>query len=268
MSLKLSNNNYKVYKHTVPNGKVYIGITHQNVLSRWAGGFGYQTQIYFWRAIVKYGWINIKHEILYENLSKEDAQKKEIELIKKYNSQDYKYGYNIDMGSDHLASEDNRRKASEAKKGKKWSERRRLASLEYFEHFQGRTVYKYDKEGKLIEVFKTVAGAARDAKVSVETLRSRLKNNKKMPTYDYYYSYGKFENIGEPYKSNNYHMAAVDMYDMSMNHIKTFKSISEAGRFLGTGGTKHISDVCKGKRLSSNGYIWRYHNENKDNKIA
>ena len=30
-------NNFTVYKHTSPNGKVYIGITMQNPIRRWNG---------------------------------------------------------------------------------------------------------------------------------------------------------------------------------------------------------------------------------------
>ena len=270
MNLQLSDNHYKVYKHTTPNGKVYIGITHQNPLTRWAGGFGYQTQTYFWRAIVKYGWINIKHEILYDNLSEEEAKQIEVRLIKEYNSQDINCGYNIMPGGDvHYEMEKEiKKKISKSKTGKKWSERRRVAALEYFNYYQGRLVYKYDKEGNLIQTFNTVASAARDAGLSVETLRSRLRLNKKQDKYEFLYSYGKFEDMGIPYENGAYVKAAVDMYDMSMNFIRTFESTAEANKFLGYKGSGHISDVCKGKRLSFKGYIWRYHNENQDNKIA
>ena len=34
--------------------------------------------------IIKYGWDNFEHEIVYENLSQREAQEKEIELIFKY----------------------------------------------------------------------------------------------------------------------------------------------------------------------------------------
>lgn len=269
MSSELSNNsNYCVYKHTAPNGKVYIGITHRKPRERWAGGFGYNTQIYFWRAIVKYGWDNFKHEILFDNISRKEAEQKEIELIQEYKSNDINHGYNIDLGHDHLKSKELREKMAEAKRGKKWSERRRLAAIEYFEHFQGRTVYKYDEKGNLVFTFNTVGAAARDAGVSPETLRSRLKHNKKHPKFKFYYSYGKFEDMGKPYENGNYVKAPVDMYDMSLNYLRTFGSLTEAGKFVGINGTGHINDVCKGKRLSCNGYIWRYHNENTDNKIA
>ena len=89
---------YTVYKHTAPNGKVYIGITKINPLRRWRNGYGYKGQEYFYRAILKYGWDNFKHEILYTGLTKEQAQAKEIELIELYKATDSDYGYNIHKG--------------------------------------------------------------------------------------------------------------------------------------------------------------------------
>lgn len=44
--------------------------------------------------------------------------------------------------------------------------------------------------------------------------------------------------------------------------INIFSSVSEAAKFMGgKEKTTHISEVCKGKRLSAYGYIWRYHTE-------
>ena len=51
-----------------------------------------------YNAIKKYGWENIKHKILFEGLTKEEAEQKEIELIKQYNLTNDKYGYNIEKG--------------------------------------------------------------------------------------------------------------------------------------------------------------------------
>ena len=53
---------------------------------------------YFTNAIKKYGWANIEHKILYTNLSKEEAEQKEIELIKEYKSNKREYGYNLTEG--------------------------------------------------------------------------------------------------------------------------------------------------------------------------
>ena len=89
---------YTVYKHTTPNNKIYIGITKLNVKRRWLSGYGYQNNKYFFDDIVKYGWKNINHEILFENLTKKEAEEKEIQLIAMYKSNDNSYGYNISSG--------------------------------------------------------------------------------------------------------------------------------------------------------------------------
>ncbi|AAV30164.1 putative truncated GIY-YIG endonuclease [Lactobacillus phage LL-Ku] len=47
----MNSENYKVYKHTTPNNKVYIGITKLDVNKRWKNGNGYKHNQYFTRAI-------------------------------------------------------------------------------------------------------------------------------------------------------------------------------------------------------------------------
>ena len=93
---------YCVYKHTCPNGKVYIGITGHEPLKRWNNGYGYIGNRHFYSAILKYGWDNIIHEILCENINKEDACAKETEYIKLYKSNIPEYGYNNTSGGDGL----------------------------------------------------------------------------------------------------------------------------------------------------------------------
>ena len=106
---------YSVYMHTTPSGKRYIGITCQDPKIRWGNGSNYKKQPYFSNAIKKFGWNNIKHEVLYTALTKEEAEQKERELIAFYNSADRKYGYNIDLGgkSKGRCSEETRKKISE-----------------------------------------------------------------------------------------------------------------------------------------------------------
>ena len=109
---------YSVYIHIFPNQKVYIGITKQEVKKRWKLGEGYKGQDYVYKAIKKYGWANIEHKILYTNLSKEEAEQKEIELIKEYKSNKREYGYNLtEGGSCPEFTEEVRRKISESRKG-------------------------------------------------------------------------------------------------------------------------------------------------------
>lgn len=96
----MHNELFIVYKHTSPSNKVYIGITKQKTYKRWRGGCGYLHNMFFKAAINKYGWSNFKHEILYENLSQEEAMQLEIQLIAEYNSTNHKCGYNITKGGD------------------------------------------------------------------------------------------------------------------------------------------------------------------------
>ena len=84
--------NWIVYKHTSPSGKVYIGITNQP-----ANRMGYISSPYFFGAIVKYGWINIQHEILFSDLE-EEAKETEKRLIRIYKEQNV--SYNITDGGD------------------------------------------------------------------------------------------------------------------------------------------------------------------------
>lgn len=92
-------NNYKVYMHKFPNNKVYIGITCQKVKDRWKNR--YVGCPFMFNAIKKYGWKNIEHIVLYEYLTKEEAEQKEIKLIAYYKSNQRKYGYNIENGGNH-----------------------------------------------------------------------------------------------------------------------------------------------------------------------
>ena len=114
-------NNYKVYIHIFPNNKVYIGVTGQkDVKTRWNSGYGYKNNQYMTNAIMKYGWDNVIHKILYTNLKKEEAEEIEIKLIKEYKADNKRYGYNIEYGGCHngKTSEITRKRISEANKGK------------------------------------------------------------------------------------------------------------------------------------------------------
>lgn len=85
---------YSLYIHTnLINRKKYIGITSQPCSYRWGvDGKGYNNQPKFFNAIQKYGWNNFRHEIIYTNLSKEEALEKETQLIRKLDT--IKNGYN------------------------------------------------------------------------------------------------------------------------------------------------------------------------------
>ena len=137
---------YCVYKHTNrANGKVYIGVTSQRPRDRWDSGWGYQKNKHFWDAIQKSGWENFDHEILFRDLTQEEAFAKEQELILEYGSSDYRKGYNCSTGGEcgavgcsgekhHMYgkhhTEETRKRISLSKQGVPWSQARREASLD------------------------------------------------------------------------------------------------------------------------------------------
>ena len=89
---------YSIYRHISPAGKSYIGITMQNPERRFQNGYGYKTQIAFYRAIQKYGWENFRHEILEENLTEKEACEKEAYYISKVYKSFAPNGYNTREG--------------------------------------------------------------------------------------------------------------------------------------------------------------------------
>lgn len=110
---------YSVYMHTTPNNKKYIGITGKEPKKRWCGGSGYFYNREFHKAIKHYGWGKIKHEILYTNLSKEEAESKEVELIAKYDTTNPKKGFNYTKGGNHVGMTSDATKAILSSKARK-----------------------------------------------------------------------------------------------------------------------------------------------------
>lgn len=93
---------YCIYTHTnKTNGKVYVGLTSMIPEERWSNGKGYHKGTYFRNAIDKYGWNNFKHEIIKDNLTKEEASYWEQYYISFYNSTDRQCGYNMSSGGEH-----------------------------------------------------------------------------------------------------------------------------------------------------------------------
>lgn len=120
-------NKFTVYMHITPNGKRYIGITCRKPEYRWNHGRGYEKNSHFFNAILKFGWDNIQHLIISENMTKEEACSLEQLLIKMYHTTDEKFGYNQSMGGECGSfgvefTEERKRKIGDAHKGMKHTE--------------------------------------------------------------------------------------------------------------------------------------------------
>lgn len=140
------NNNYTIYIHINKiNNKVYIGQTSQIPQKRWDNGKGYQTSSKFYNAILKYGWDNFEHKILFTNLSLEQANSKQQQLIQYYHSTEDQYGYNLTSGGTNFKhSEQTKRKIGQSnhisQQGKQWSQYQRQIISQKFKG-QGNPFY-------------------------------------------------------------------------------------------------------------------------------
>lgn len=123
---------YSVYVHIAPNGKMYVGITKQRPIRRWHGGHGYRNQPKFYNAIKKYGWNNFYHGVLVENISEDSACALEQYLIKRYNT--ISNGYNQTTGGTigytHSCSEDTKQLISLRHKGRTLSPEHKAKACE------------------------------------------------------------------------------------------------------------------------------------------
>ena len=90
---------FLVYEHVFPNGKKYIGIT-SNAKARFRNGKGYEAQGKIANAIKHYGWDNIQHNIIVDDLTKEQAEKLEKYLIAELHTIDE--GYNTAIGGENV----------------------------------------------------------------------------------------------------------------------------------------------------------------------
>lgn len=190
------NKKYYVYRHTSPSGKCYIGITSLDPHKRWKNGSNYKTSPCFYNAILKYGWKNITHEILFIGLSKCEAEAKEKELIAFYKSDQRKFGYNLATGG-HLGShhgEETLKKMSEASL-KMWgregfrenwvSKRIGVPKSEETKQKQSvsahlrtdnkRPVIQMDLEGNILNIFTGLRVASRETGVNTASISKCCK---------------------------------------------------------------------------------------------
>lgn len=201
--------NYCVYKHTAPNGKMYIGITCQEPEKRWDSGYGYYKNEHFFNAIKKYGWDNFIHEILVIGLTKEEACQKEIELIAFYKSNQREFGYNKSPGGSapfkgrHL-SEDTKRKMSMSHIGLTRDENYRhnisVSKMGSKNGMFGKTgalnhnskaVIMYDLDNKELCIFESMADANRELGLPEGAFKliSACCRGKKNTAYGYIWRY-------------------------------------------------------------------------------
>ena len=250
-------NNYVVYKHTAPNGKVYIGITIQEPEARWKNGKGYANNDHFTNAINKYGWDSISHEILKEGLSLEEACEEETMLIEKYKSYDRDYGYNKDFGggvsrvreetkkklSEKAKNlwEDSefRKKATSGMKGKKRSAESR------------KNISKAQKKRFESEEERRKTAASMRGKKHTEEQKKKISES----LLEFYSNEENLEALRAKRRVTNKKIHAVKV--ICVEKGKVYDSIRDASEELQVN-QQNISACCRGRRKTCGGYHWKY----------
>lgn len=248
--------------HTVvENNKKYIGITSQKPDRRWGNnGIAYTKTQYFAKAIKKYGWDNIKHEILFTNLTKEEAEQKEIELIAYYDTTNHDKGYNIAKGGHGtlgvVASEETRKKLSIS--------------------------HKLGKRPRAIPIiclttniiYSSIGEAAERTGCSKSCIRDCLIGRKKQTgglQFDYVLEKDRKPKIQTMSKKEAAMLASIAakkvngikiaQYDLEGNFLRKFESAKDAAKFVGLKTPKKILKCARGQIESAYDYIWQLYTE-------
>lgn len=247
-----------VYKHVSPSGKVYIGITSQNPEIRWNKGKNYKLCKCFYRAILKYGWDNIKHEIILSNICKSHAIYTEKYLISWYKI--HGISYNITDGGEGtlgiVFSEESKRKISIANKGrvspnkgKCLSESTRLKiSNSRKGKYTGKDNPNYNN-GDKIRGEKHPMWGKHHSKETIEKIRSKNTGRKIVATHK------MLEHLSQVRNKRS-----ILQYDLNDLFIREFESVIEAARYYNKGKStaSHIIECCRGKRNKVLNYKWKY----------
>lgn len=244
----MENKKWCVYKHTNKiNEKCYIGITSQSTQKRWKNGFGYTGNSMFYNAILKYGWENFKHEVLYSNMDELEAKEKEVELIEKYKSFDRCFGYNRTLGGElNIPTEETKKKMSESQMGDKnhfYNKKHTKEALKKIsDSSSGENNPNYGKTLSLetrIKISNSLTG-----KIIPEETRTKMRNSQKNRT--------KESRISQADKIS----IAIIQLTTELEFIKKWNSSAEAQR-NGFDGSSIIK-CCKNKRKTHREYIWKY----------
>ena len=132
---------------------------------RWNNGIGYHAAP-FYKEIKRVGWHNIKHEILYSNLTVEQACDLEKIVIADFDSANPEKGYNIQKGGGYNGrhTEETKKKISQSEslKYKSPEHRKHLSeSKQGTKHPQARPVYQYDIDGRFLKKWDYMNEAAK-----------------------------------------------------------------------------------------------------------
>ena len=269
-------NEWIVYQHIFPNNKSYIGITSQKPEYRWgAKGENYNSQPLMASAIKKYGWDNIKHLILFTDLTAEEASKKEQELILKYHTyylDKLGPGYNMTYGGEGNKQIDaypiiemyNNGLSTHQIADITKHDRAIISSLLQNNGIQLRgnikQINQFDLEGNFIATYSSAQEAETITKIDRKLISGVIRGiAKSSGGYQWrYYDEKDLSGISPIKKERGgSKLKPINQYTMQGKYIKTFESITAAAKEIKCE-RSNIRAAAQGKQQSSHGYKWKY----------
>lgn len=252
-----------LYQHTSPSGKVYIGITSNTPKQRWREGAGYKDCTIFYKAIQKYGWANIYHEILLEGRTESEIKYAEKYLIRWYKI--HGLSYNITDGGDGslglVFSQETREKMRLKKLGKPLTEAHKEKIRKNAEKLKGIP--------RTPEVKQKLHEANKGKKPAPQTMEALCEYNRLHPM-----TQERIDKMHEGARRAGYatqiavlnrnresigikHRKRIVMLSLRGDYIKEFNGAKFAE--LETGAARSsIAKCCKGTQSKAGGYLWMY----------
>ena len=215
-----------IYKYTSPSGKCYIGQTINEPLRRklWRSGTYHYAGVKIDRARKKYGSKSFLYEVLIRNrysskdIAIEDLNRLETYYIGLYDS--YRNGYNCTIGGEGVT-------------GVKLTEEQiaKVIEANKGKHLSEETKRKIRESSKKWQ--NTVEG-----KLKMSNIRKGKKHKKKH----------------QGFTSLKKKILQLDKYGKVIAEYDSIAEASKGNRSIRC----NISAVCKGRRKSAGGYIWKY----------
>lgn len=189
-----------IYCYKSPSGKVYIGQTTDEKTRRatfFNTDYHYGGK-YIDNARLKYGPKSFTYEVLVTVETTKDKIKEildnlEILYIKKYNSNDREFGYNLTIGGKttlgYKFSEESKEKLSKLRKGKVFCPNRTPEIQQKINDSLSKKIEVFDTLGNLVGIFKNAKELSNKLNIPVTSIRNCIyRGNLYKKTYKINYS--------------------------------------------------------------------------------
>jgi group I intron endonuclease len=146
-------------------------------------------------------------------------------------------------------SDDTRKKISNSKKGVKRD------SSKWNKNYIAKKCYEYNENGLFVKEWFSMKEFGLFYNLKQSTISNSLYNNSYIKKYKIRISFEKVDKV-EPYVNLKFKM--IQQFDLHMNFIKEWVSVSDAAKSLDCKSNSTISNCLNGLSKTAKGFIWKY----------